>query len=424
MVMSARPERVIRLATQRGITPTPAGLAAAAGVSERTTRRLLHGEGIGGTSAWHVCRALGLTDAGELFEEDGSAQPGEVPRPAAQADRRDGPGARPGAGGGDRGEGGGAAAGERGAGGHGEAWHERRRKGIGASDIAGILGVSPWASPYSVWLDKVGGGSPADSGGGGSERMRWGLAFEDQILTEAARRLAVEVTGRQVALEHPAYPWARATLDGTFAEPGGDADAGAIEVKTTGEQRWAGVPVYYEAQVQWQLEVGDLPVGWVATLHAGQRLSLWVVERDKELGERLVSVAERFWERHVLAMVPPPIDGSAATSGAIAARYRSTVPELVADLSPVAGAVEELREVKRQMAELKAREAGLKNQIQACLGAAEAGAVGGVLAVTWRKHDHRSLDTERLRDEQPQIAERYTVSEPRRTLLLPGRDST
>ena len=34
-------------------------------------------------------------------------------------------------------------------------WLAWRRKGIGASDIAGILGISPWASPWSVWADWI-----------------------------------------------------------------------------------------------------------------------------------------------------------------------------------------------------------------------------------------------------------------------------
>ena len=35
-------------------------------------------------------------------------------------------------------------------------WLAWRRSGIGASDVAGILGISPWASPFTVWADKLG----------------------------------------------------------------------------------------------------------------------------------------------------------------------------------------------------------------------------------------------------------------------------
>ena len=36
-----------------------------------------------------------------------------------------------------------------------EAWLEARRNGIGASDTPGILGVSQWASPFSVAASKL-----------------------------------------------------------------------------------------------------------------------------------------------------------------------------------------------------------------------------------------------------------------------------
>lgn len=37
-----------------------------------------------------------------------------------------------------------------------DAWMEQRRHSIGASDVAAVLGESPWSTPYRVWLDKIG----------------------------------------------------------------------------------------------------------------------------------------------------------------------------------------------------------------------------------------------------------------------------
>ena len=37
-----------------------------------------------------------------------------------------------------------------------EEWLEHRRKGIGGSDAAAILGMNPWKSPMDVWLEKTG----------------------------------------------------------------------------------------------------------------------------------------------------------------------------------------------------------------------------------------------------------------------------
>ena len=37
-------------------------------------------------------------------------------------------------------------------------WLEERRKGIGGSDVAAIMGLSPWKTAYQVYQDKRGGG--------------------------------------------------------------------------------------------------------------------------------------------------------------------------------------------------------------------------------------------------------------------------
>ena len=37
-----------------------------------------------------------------------------------------------------------------------EEWLMQRRKTIGGSDAAGIVGLSKWASPFSVWAEKTG----------------------------------------------------------------------------------------------------------------------------------------------------------------------------------------------------------------------------------------------------------------------------
>src|SRR6185312_7373300 len=131
-------------------------------------------------------------------------------------------------------------------------WHEWRSRGIGASDIAGVLGISPWQSPYSVWTSKALGVSSESSN---AEAMRWGTLLEGAILAEASRRLSITIHGEQTRCEHKRYPWARATVDGFFADE--DGDNGVIEIKTTSEPRWHEVPQHYQAQVQWQLEVTD-----------------------------------------------------------------------------------------------------------------------------------------------------------------------
>src|SRR3990172_13295607 len=66
-------------------------------------------------------------------------------------------------------------------------WRAARRKGIGATGVAAILGVHPWKSPLDVYLDKRGltqfAPSPAQA-----EMMEWGHRHERAIATVSCER--------------------------------------------------------------------------------------------------------------------------------------------------------------------------------------------------------------------------------------------
>ena len=89
-----------------------------------------------------------------------------------------------------------------------EEWLDRRRKSIGRSDAAGIVGLSKWASPFSVWADKTGRAPEKED----TEAMRQGRDLEDYV----ARWM--EETGKRVyrlpaMLYNPLYPFAHADVD-------------------------------------------------------------------------------------------------------------------------------------------------------------------------------------------------------------------
>ena len=56
-------------------------------------------------------------------------------------------------------------------------WHKARRKGLGGSDIAAILGISKWRTPMDVWVEKMGLVEPSEE----SYAMMRGRILEDAI---------------------------------------------------------------------------------------------------------------------------------------------------------------------------------------------------------------------------------------------------
>lgn len=111
-------------------------------------------------------------------------------------------------------------------------WLEARRAGIGASDIAAIMGISPWSTPFQVWASKV-AEIPEDEG---SEQMKWGRILENVILDEWAKEHRF-VTNRGQLIRSIETPMMMATPDGftTIAPYGMPAVA---EAKNRSEWSW------------------------------------------------------------------------------------------------------------------------------------------------------------------------------------------
>ena len=131
-------------------------------------------------------------------------------------------------------------------------WLAFRRTGIGGSDAAAILGLSPFKSNIEVWEEKVGLREPEDISD--KPQVQYGTRAEDMLV-------------KLFALDYPQYKVRQdkqtvyrrgfmfASLDGELTEIETKA-RGFIEIKTTeihsaaALQKWDGhIPEYYYAQV-------------------------------------------------------------------------------------------------------------------------------------------------------------------------------
>jgi putative phage-type endonuclease len=181
---------------------------------------------------------------------------------------------------------------------------EERRTGIGGSDAAAALGLSPWRSPYDLWEEKVGQAPPIEQ----TEPMLWGKLLEDIVRREYVRRTGMEVTYRQEMVRHPARPWMFTHLDGEIGRDG----RAILEVKTSrmgqdwGEQDTDEIPLPYLVQVHHALAVTAAEVCDVAVLIGGQDFRLYQVSRDIEIEQQLIEGEAAFWELVTQGVPPPP----------------------------------------------------------------------------------------------------------------------
>lgn len=247
------------------------------------------------------------------------------------------------------------------------AWLGLRREGIGGSDAAGVLGVSPWSSPVSVFADKVLGEEDRDS-----EPMYWGRTLEPVILAHYAKETGREVQGDGRLLRSREHPFMQVTLDGIQAGP--DGETGFLEVKNTRFHLRDGVPEHYWIQMQHQFAVTGYSWGSFAVLVAGSEFYWCDVPRDQEFITGTLIPAERaFWERVIAKGPTPPADASDATLAALKRIYPDDDGGTVQLDGEYLDDDIERQRIVPQLADLKAQQQGIDNRFKAAIGEASTG---------------------------------------------------
>lgn len=184
-----------------------------------------------------------------------------------------------------------------------EAWLAERKQGIGGSEAAAIMGLSPWSTPVTIWLDKTGRSGPQEE----TEAMRIGTELEDFV----ARRYSQE-TGRQVQRFNKMVH--RGCLLGNFdrlvVKEGEKVASHMGEVRTdllleckTSSREWDdGVPLYYQTQVQHYMGLEpNLKSADVACLFLGRKhFEIYRVERDQAVIDHMQRFITEWWDKHVL----------------------------------------------------------------------------------------------------------------------------
>lgn len=282
-------------------------------------------------------------------------------------------------------------------------WLELRRRGIGGSDAAAILGLNPWKTPMDVWLEKTGEFTRNDEE---NEKMYWGTALEDVVAREFMTRTGLKVRRRNAILQHRKYRFMIANVDRLVI-----GHKAGLECKTAGQYSaddWAmGVPDYYIPQVQHYMAVTGYKAWYVAVLIGGQEFKYYKIARDDSFIRGLIQVETAFWKL-VEERTPPPIDGTRASTELIKKLYpeaeKGKEIELPFEAFELIQQYEQASEEEKKIRLLKDEAA---NKLKDMLGNAERGSIHG-RQVAWQNVASKRLDAKALQKERPDIYEKYT----------------
>lgn len=204
-----------------------------------------------------------------------------------------------------------------------------RRGFIGGSDIAAILGLSPWKDALGLYLEKRG---EIESPEIETRVLRRGKILEPAIGALYAAEHEVELKDG-ITLTMPSAPHFRAQVDALEYDE--DGRLIPVEIKSASEftrGKWGpsgsdDAPTYYCAQLHWQLLATGAPFGRIVALLGADDLRVYTIERDEAVGKYLLERAAEFWQR-VQEGRPPEIDfehpATGETLGRLFANPRAT----------------------------------------------------------------------------------------------------
>lgn len=202
-----------------------------------------------------------------------------------------------------------------------DAWLRARRAGIGGSDAAAIMGLSPFKSALAVYADKVSTSAPAEDD---NDRLEMGNLREGPLLALYAKRSKRQVTRGGELLRSREHPIMLVTLDGTQQADGSLwASPGVVEAKAYDIEGDGGdIALNVQIQLQHELIVTGLEWGTAVWMGAWADKLKWLDVRPHEAFRDLViEECERFWTDHVLKRVPPPPDRTESSKRALSLLY-------------------------------------------------------------------------------------------------------
>lgn len=293
-------------------------------------------------------------------------------------------------------------------------WLEVRKHGIGSSDAAAAVGLNPYKSQLTLWMEKTGRDAdmPKPDPHDTTAPVYWGTLLEPIVAASYTQQTGRRVRKVNAVLQHPERPWMLANID---REVIGAGDVQILECKTAGEfgaRLWKdGVPEYVQLQVQHQLAVTGKQAADVAVLLCGQQLQVHRIHRDDALIAKLMMLQERFWH-YVTTDTPPPVDGSDSASTALQYLYPRDNSERLdfTQDSQMSALFADLLDARFQAEKYKNLEEQFKQKIQQAMGDASHAAFE-TGAVSWRRcKDSSVLDSKRLLSEHPELGAQYRLT--------------
>lgn len=293
-----------------------------------------------------------------------------------------------------------------------EEWLKYRMLGIGGSDAAGVIGLNPYMTPYTIWADKTGRLPDQED----NEAMRQGRDLESYVASRFEEKTGKKLRRRNVMFQHDEYDFMLVNIDREVIGEDAGFEAKTTSVMNLKKFKNGEYPENYYVQCVHSMAVTGKKRWYLGVLVLNQGFYDYVIERDEAEIAALEVAEKHFWETYIIPDVAPPVDGYVATSKAIDRIFSDSGGECEIIGST---AIQNYLNLKTALFQIKREMRKLEQEIKIELGECEIGYCSDYI-VKWRKVLKSSVSKEKLMKTYPKInlAKVMKASEYRRFNII------
>ena len=282
-----------------------------------------------------------------------------------------------------------------------ESWLRCRKQGIGGSDAGAVCGLNPYRTAIQVYYDKTSDTIEEFD----NEAMRQGRELEEYV----ARRFC-EAAGKKVRRANAMFydeknSFMLADVDRMIVGENAGLECKTASPYMADHWRDDNIPLSYLIQCYHYMSVCNADAWYIAVVIYGKAFKYYRIERDDEAIELIIRIEKDFWYNHIIPKVLPDPDGSKTADTAIAERFKAS-QNITIPLSGFNDRLQRRQELIKVIDHMEREKRQIDQELKLYLGDAEV-AENDQYRVSWRNISRNSLDEKRLKEEQPQIYEKY-----------------
>lgn len=283
-----------------------------------------------------------------------------------------------------------------------------RSKFIGGSDAAGVLGLSRWDTPLSIWAEKTGQFIKPEVE---SEAAELGRELEDYVAKRFDRKTGKNITPSGGTIFHGKYPYLGANIDRLIKE-----ESAGLECKTASAwkaKEWEGeeIPQEYIIQCYHYMMVTGFKKWYLAVLIGNQDFKIKELHWDDKIISDLEKREVAFWNDYIVPNIMPSLATKRDTD-TLDSLFPQADEGKVITLDDQANIlVENLISYKEDAKNLDGQIEATENQLKLLIGKAEMGLTDRY-KIGWANSKWSGLDGKALEKEYPAIHALFYKSRP------------